>query len=84
MIRRTRCPLTGSKKQQVRAEAVARDIDDWMFHFEREVGPRLKAMFDLNLEKLPPKLAARLQQLKSTEDPSIDRPDATVKPRFKG
>jgi hypothetical protein len=50
-------------------DAVARDIDDWMFHFERQVGPRLKELFELNLESLPPALASRLQKLRAGEHP---------------
>lgn len=75
-----RCQLTGEQKQQV-SGSVARDIDDWMFHFERQVGPRLKAMFDSNLEKLPPALAARLQRLRSSESAPAD--PSRAKPRSK-
>lgn len=46
---------------------MTRDIDDWMFHFERQAGPRLKALFEANLESLPPALALRLQELRNVE-----------------
>ena len=51
---------------------MARDIDDWMFHFERQVGPRLKELFELNLDGLPPVLVARLQKLRSEEPTQAD------------
>ena len=60
---------------------MARDIDDWMFHFERQAGPRLKAMFEANLETLPPALASRLQKLRNVEDPQAHHPNVDEKRR---
>ncbi|MGO4685879.1 hypothetical protein [Hyphomicrobium sp. 2TAF46] len=54
---------------------MTRDIDDWMFHFERQAGPRLKALFEANLESLPPALASRLQKLRNVEDPQAHHPN---------
>lgn len=51
---------------------MARDIDDWMFHFERQVGPRLKELFELNCEGLPPALVSRLQKLQAEEHLEAD------------
>ena len=53
-----------------------RDIDDWMFHFERQVSPRLKELFGQNLEGLPPKIASRLEKLKEMDASVLDRPVA--------
>ncbi|SFV32209.1 hypothetical protein [Hyphomicrobium facile] len=55
---------------------VARDIDDWMFHFERQAGPRLKEIFELNLDGLPPAIASRLKKLRTEEHPQADDHDA--------
>jgi len=52
-----------------------------MFHFERQVGPRLKSLFELNMEKLPSSLATRLQRLKNTEAPGDDSAKQPGKPR---
>ena len=54
---------------------VARDIDDWMFHFERQAGPRLKALFEPDLESLPPSLALRLQTLRNVEARQSNHPE---------
>lgn len=54
-------------------DVVARDIDDWMFHFERQVGTRLKELFGVNLETLPPALALRLQKLRDATPQVNDR-----------
>ncbi|WP_339084402.1 hypothetical protein [Hyphomicrobium sp. ghe19] len=51
---------------------MARDIDDWMFHFERQVGPRLKELFEINLDGLPPTIATRLKKLQAEEHPQAD------------
>jgi hypothetical protein len=57
-------PITTRK-----VEFVARDIDDWMFHFEQQARSRLRELFELNLEGLPPALASRLQKLQAEEHP---------------
>ncbi|MBS0249490.1 MAG: hypothetical protein JSR78_00310 [Proteobacteria bacterium] len=44
-----------------------RDIDDWMFHFERQVAVRLKRMFSVDVSELPEALAQRLQLLDEAE-----------------
>ncbi len=49
-----------------------RDIDDWMFHFERRVSPKLRELFGQNLESLPPELASRLEKLKEIDAPLTD------------
>ncbi len=41
-----------------------RDIDDWMFHFERQVTPGLKAILTKDLDELPPQLTALLETLR--------------------
>jgi hypothetical protein len=51
---------------------MVRDIDDWMFHFERQVSPKLKELFGLDLGNLPPELALRLEKLKQTDAQSSD------------
>ena len=56
-----------------------RDIDDWMFHFERQVSPRLKELFGQNLESLPPEIASRLEKLKEMDASLLDCP-ASEKP----
>ncbi len=51
-----------------------RDIDDWMFHFERQAGPRLKELFGENLDGLPLELISRLEKLKDTDaSPATER-----------
>jgi hypothetical protein len=40
-----------------------RDIDDWMFHFERRAASRLRKLFSKDLGELPHDLAARLERL---------------------
>ena len=62
---------------------MARDIDDWMFHFERQAGPRLKDLFEANLDSLPPSLALRLQKLGNAEDPPTNHPDTADERRPK-
>lgn len=62
---------------------MTRDIDDWMFHFERQAGPRLKALFEANLESLPPSLASRLQELRNAEVLAADHPETTDEPHRK-
>jgi hypothetical protein len=47
-----------------------RDINDWMFHFERQAGPKLKQLFSADDEALPQELARRLQILGSVESSS--------------
>jgi hypothetical protein len=51
---------------------MVRDIDDWMFHFERQVSPKLKELFALDLGSLPPELASRLEKLKQADVKSDD------------
>lgn len=51
---------------------LVRDIDDWMFHFERQVSPKLKELFGQNLESLPPELASRLEKLRKIDASSSD------------
>ena len=46
---------------------MVRDIDDWMFHFERRAAPRLKRIFTEHLEELPQHLLQLLDKLRSTE-----------------
>lgn len=46
---------------------MVRDIDDWMFHFERRAAPRLKRIFTEHLEELPQHLLQLLHKLRSTE-----------------
>jgi hypothetical protein len=53
-----------------------RDIDDWTFHFERQVSSRLKELFGHNLEVLPPEIALRLEKLKEMDASLLDRPVA--------
>ncbi len=59
-----------------------RDIDDWMFHFERQVSPKLKELFGLDLRNLPPELASRLEKLKQTDTKPEDI-GAAKKPTLK-
>lgn len=54
---------------------MTRDIDDWMFHFERQAGPQLKALFEANLDGLPRALALRLQKLRNVEDLQANHPN---------
>jgi hypothetical protein len=44
-----------------------RDIDDWMFHFERQAGQKLKQLFTAKDDALPQELAQRLKLLGSVE-----------------
>ncbi len=46
---------------------MVRDIDDWMFHFERRAAPQLKQIFTEHLEELPQHLLQLLDKLRSTE-----------------
>ncbi|MBY0559529.1 hypothetical protein [Hyphomicrobium sp.] len=62
--------------QKRKVTVVARDIDDWMFHFERQVGPRLKELYELNLDGLPPAISSRLQKLRAEEHPQADECNA--------
>lgn len=77
-----RYEMSGKRKQKRKVTVVARDIDDWMFHFERQVAPRLKELFELNLDGLPPAIASRLKKLRAEEDPQADDLNAKdVSPR---
>lgn len=49
------------------APPLVRDIDDWMFHFERRAAPRLKRIFTEHLEELPQHLLQLLDKLRSAE-----------------
>ncbi|CCB65684.1 protein of unknown function [Hyphomicrobium sp. MC1] len=40
-----------------------RDIDDWMFHFERQVAVRLRKLFSNDVQELPDALMQRLKRL---------------------
>lgn len=44
-----------------------RDIDDWMFHFERQATPRLKELLPVNRDELPKDLALRLEKLRNVD-----------------
>lgn len=46
---------------------MVRDIDDWMFHFERRAAPRLKRIFTEPLEELPQHLLQLLDKLRAAE-----------------
>lgn len=46
---------------------MVRDIDDWMFHFERRAAPRLREIFTENLEELPQRLRVLLERLRAVE-----------------
>ncbi|HEY8128646.1 MAG TPA: hypothetical protein VIF39_08035 [Hyphomicrobium sp.] len=56
-----------------------RDIDDWMFHFERQVSPRLKELFGQNFGELAALIASRLEKLKEMDASLLDCP-ASEKP----
>jgi hypothetical protein len=43
-----------------------------MFHFERQVGRKLKELFGQNLESLPPELTSRLEKLRKIDASSSD------------
>ncbi|MBS0233823.1 MAG: hypothetical protein JSR99_10085 [Proteobacteria bacterium] len=56
-----------------------RDIDDWMFHFERRAAPGLKKIFGEDLGELPMRLRLLLEKLRVTEasrDPKNERRNA--------
>ncbi len=58
---------------------LVRDIDDWMFHFERRVAPGLKKIFSEDLGEFPVRLRLLLEKLRATEasrDPKGKRRDA--------
>ena len=49
---------------------MVRDIDDWMFHFERKVGKQLRKLFTDDADApsdLPDALAMRLEKLRQAE-----------------
>lgn len=45
-----------------------RDIDDWVFHFERKAAPRLKEIFEKELDQTPEKMVEQLQRLRLVEE----------------
>jgi hypothetical protein len=45
-----------------------RDIDDWVFHFERKATPRLKEIFEKELDGTPEKMIEQLQRLRLVEE----------------
>lgn len=53
-----------------------RDIDDWMFHFERQATPRLKELLPVDRDELPKNLALRLEKLRNVDraSPLTDGP----------
>jgi len=56
-----------------------RDIDDWMFHFERQVGGRLRKLFSNDVAEMPDALAQRLQRL-ADADSKNETPKRDEKP----
>lgn len=56
-----------AKQKMGRTPPLVRDIDDWMFHFERRAAPRLRRIFTDHLEELPQHLLQLLDKLRSTE-----------------
>ena len=42
-----------------------RDIDDWIFQFERVAATRLKQIFEQDLDETPKKLIEQLMRLRS-------------------
>lgn len=60
-----------------------RDIDDWMFHFERRVGAVLKELFSDDQNTLPPELNTRLKMLGNAERSSERQREDPVKPSRK-
>lgn len=59
--------VTHSDNDKSRMDRIVRDIDDWMFHFERQVGSRLKKLFGNDTKELPDELAMRLKKLREIE-----------------
>lgn len=54
-----------------------RDIDDWMFHFERQVAVRLRNLFSNDAQELPDALTQRLKRLAEVDhkdEPTGNRP----------
>ena len=50
---------------KLRLDNVVRDIDDWMFHFERQVAPRLRKLLHAERGDLPHDIASRLEKLRA-------------------
>ncbi|HML28808.1 MAG TPA: hypothetical protein PKE16_08220 [Hyphomicrobium sp.] len=44
-----------------------RDIDDWMFHFERQAASRLRKLFSADVDELPKNIALRLEKLRDID-----------------
>ncbi len=80
MVRaRSKSNLDTRTKKEI-AELV-RDIDDWMFHFERRAAPRLKRMFTADLGELPGELARLLEKLRRASEAVEHRRDRMPLPR---
>jgi hypothetical protein len=45
-----------------------RDIDDWVFEFERAVASRLKKLFEQDLHETPEKLLEQVERLRLAEE----------------
>jgi hypothetical protein len=48
-------------------EGHVRDLDDWMFHFEKQAGPRLSEHFGDEAHSMPTELQVRLARLREAE-----------------
>ena len=53
------------RDEQTAGEVTVRDIDDWIFQFERVAATRLKQIFEQDLDETPKKLIEQLMRLRS-------------------
>ncbi len=53
-----------------------RDIEDWMFHFERNAGPRLSELFVREAQKMPTSLTVLMQKLRDADAAARCQKDA--------
>lgn len=54
-------------KGKTAGDPQVRDIDDWIFHFERMAAPRLKEIFEQDLDGMPEKIVEQLKRFRETE-----------------
>ena len=52
----------------VQGALVVRDIDHWIFEFERTAAPRLKEIFEQDLDGTPKKIIEQLDRLRVAEE----------------
>lgn len=41
--------------------------DRWVFEFRKRAGPKLRELFDVNSEEMPPEIVERLERLRQLE-----------------